>query len=356
MNKLRIGILGAANIARKNWRAIYDSGNCIVSALASRDLSKASQFIDECQEKNWFESKPIAYGTYEELIHSKEVDAIYFPLPTGMRHEWVVKAARAGKHVVCEKPCASNLHELVEMTEECRRNGVQFMDGVMFMHNPRLDRMRQVLDDGVSVGEIRRIESVFTFMAPETFFDHNIRANSSLEPAGCLGDLAWYCIRFGLWAMKWKLPNEVRGNMLSSPLDVASGKPVPSVFSGELMFDGMTSLGFYSSFLTNYQNWCQVMGSKGYLRVDGFVHARSIHEPSFEVNQVEERVKICDCTGPHDDSMRMAPDTRMFRNFANQTVTGKLNEDWPMWALKTQQVVDACFQSGIEQGRAVKIE
>ena len=101
MTKLRWGILGTAGIARKNWRAIYDSGNSIVTAVASRDVARSRKFIDECQAQNPFHPSPLALGSYEALIASPQVDAVYLPLPTGLRKEWVLRAAAAGKHVLC---------------------------------------------------------------------------------------------------------------------------------------------------------------------------------------------------------------------------------------------------------------
>ena len=214
---LRWGILGAANIARKNWKAIWNSKNGRVAAVASRDLRRSRRFIKECQAQAPFRPAPRALGSYEELLAAPDVDAVYIPLPTGIRGHWVKRAAEAGKHVVCEKPCATSVAELAEMLDACRRNQVQFMDGVMFMHSRRLERIREVLDDGQTVGPIRRITSAFTFRADEEFFASNIRAQSELEPHGCLGDLGWYCIRFALWAMNWKLPQRVTGQ---SPLGV----------------------------------------------------------------------------------------------------------------------------------------
>ena len=215
MKKLRFGFLSAANIGRKNWKAIFNSGNCVVTAVASRDLERSRQFIAECQRETPFENPPAPLGSYEELIASKNVDAIYFPLPTGLRKEWVLRAAAAGKHVICEKPCAVSAADLEEMISACRKNRVQFMDGVMFMHNPRLARVREVLDDGKSVGPIRRISSAFSFYPGEDFFRDNIRVDGRLEPTGCLGDLGWYCIRFALWTMNWQLPRTVTGRILS---------------------------------------------------------------------------------------------------------------------------------------------
>ena len=355
MNKLRWGILSTAGIARKNWCAIHDSGNSIVTAVASRDAARSRKFIEECQQEKKFEPAPAALGSYEELIRSKNVDAIYIPLPTGLRKEWVLRAAAAGKHVLCEKPCGLSLADVREMTAACENNRVQFMDGVMFMHNPRMARMREALDDGKSIGQIKRIMSVFSFSTEEDFFQANIRVHSQLEPAGCLGDLGWYCIRYALWAMNWELPREVTGKTLSARGNRLSPDAAPTDFSGELIFDRDISMGFYCSFRAQYQNWVHVGGAKGYLRLADFVHPASVHEPSFELNQTEVRVKACDCAAQHSDSRAMAQDTQMIRNFANQAASGKLNADWPMWALKTQQITDACLNSAHNGGRPVSL-
>src|SRR5438105_4658062 len=103
----RWGILGTANIARKNWKAIRNAGNATLAAVASRDRRRAQTFIDECQTSVPFAPAPSACGTYEELIERKDVDAVYIPLPTGIRKEWVMRAAAAGKHILCEKPCGA---------------------------------------------------------------------------------------------------------------------------------------------------------------------------------------------------------------------------------------------------------
>lgn len=349
MNKLRWGILSTAGIARKNWRAIRDSGNSVVTAVASRAAARSLKFIEECQREHPAETSPIVFGSYEALIASPNVDAVYIPLPTGLRKEWVLRAAAAGKHVLCEKPCGLSLADVQAMTDACARNRVQFMDGVMFMHNPRLARLREILDDDQNFGRIKRIMSVFSFATAENFFDANIRVNSELEPTGCLGDLGWYCIRFSLWAMNWQLPREVTGRILSARGNRLSSGSVPTDFSAELVFDDQTSAGFYCSFLAEMQNWAHVGGAKGYLRVPDFVHSFNVHEPAFEVNKAEVRVKCCDCDGAHTDSRVMAQDSLMFRNFAAQVRSGKLNDDWPMWALKTQQVMDACMKSALKR-------
>ena len=262
---LRWGILGPANVARRNWLAIRLSGNGTLVAVASRDLARAHAFIAECQAHSPFESAPRALGSYEELMTAPDVDALYIPLPTGVRREWVLRAAAAGKHIVCEKPCAANATELREMLDACAHHRVQFMDGVMFRHNARLARMRAVLDDGVSVGELRRVTSSFTFAGPPEFFGSNIRTLGTLEPFGCLGDLGWYCLQLSLWAAGWRLPHTVTGRLL------ATHGGVPTELSGELVFDGGLSAGFDCSFLLHNQQWANLAGTKGSLRVNDFV-------------------------------------------------------------------------------------
>src|SRR5882724_5792667 len=355
MNKLRIGFLSTAGIGRKNWKAVFYSGNCIVTAVASRDIGKSRDFIDDCLREVAFETKPAALGSYEELIASKNVDAVYIPLPTSLRKDWVVRAAAAGKHIVCEKPCAVSSASLDEMISACKKNNVQFMDGVMFMHSQRLARVRETLDDGASVGQIKRIVAQFSFPGHEEFFRKNIRVNSALEPAGCLGDLGWYDIRFALWALNWRLPREVSARMLAQ-----TDSSVPTDFSAELFFDGGVSASLYCSFINFRQQWINVSGTKGYLQIPDFVSPFHGDKLGFEVINIGQdgykmvpevrRIAVAENGNGHPT----AQESNMFRNFANQVFSGKLNADWPMWSLKTQKVLDACLESA-RRGEVIKL-
>jgi predicted dehydrogenase len=361
MRQLRFGILSTARIGRQNWKAIFNSGNAVVTAVASRDVERGREYIRKLQQEVPFTTEPAAFSSCEELLASKNVDAVYIPLPTGVRKEWVLRAAAAGKHIVCEKPCGVSFADVREMTDACRKNGVQYMDGVMFMHNPRLARVREVLDDGNSVGPVRRIASAFSFLGTGGFSDSNIRVDGRLEPTGCLGDLGWYCIRFTLWALKWRLPHTVTGRILSQSEPTGGRVPAPTDFSAEMLFDGGISVGFYCSFLAALQQWVFVSGRDGWLRMPDFVHPFNSFEPSFEVSRTEVRVAASAGASPPkpgadlaEQGHATAQNTMMFRNFANQVFSGKLNEEWPMWALQTQRVMDACYQSA-RQGTSLKL-
>jgi predicted dehydrogenase len=282
-----------------------------------------------------------------------------------LRKEWILRAAQAGKHIVCEKPCAVSVADLREMLEACRRNKVQFLDGVMFMHSRRLEQMRTVLDDGQSVGQIRRITSAFSFHAPPEFFASNIRARGELEPHGCIGDLGWYCIRFALWAMRWQMPRQVTGHMLSQFQRPGSEARVPTEFSGELLFDGGISAGFYCSFLTGLEQWASISGSEGRLEVSDFVLPTAGMEAAFQVQKFAFNVKGCDfkmeshpkpyAAPEHSHGHPTSQEANLFRNFANQIRSGHLNEQWQEMALKTQLVMAACLESARDGNRVVPL-
>ena len=100
--KCRWGILSSAWIGMKNWQSVVLSGNGEIAAVASRDQAKAQVWIDACSGHAPFPSKPEAVEGDDALLAREESDAVYIPLPTGVRTEWIIKAAKAGKHVLAE--------------------------------------------------------------------------------------------------------------------------------------------------------------------------------------------------------------------------------------------------------------
>jgi predicted dehydrogenase len=364
-SRCRWGILGTARIARKNWKAIRNAENSVLVAVASRDPLRARQFIEECQADVPQEPKPAACGSYRELLDRNDIDAVYIPLPTGIRKEWVIQAAQAGKHVLSEKPCAVSSADLREMLDACQENHVQFMDGVMFMHSLRLPLLRQTLDDGRSIGSIRRITSQFSFLTSDDFLATNIRANSGLEPLGCLGDLGWYNIRFSLWVMNEQLPQGVTGRVLASH-NSGAGAQVPMEFSGEMFFATGESASFFCSFRTDNQQWANVSGTHGYLHVPDFVVPFYGNEVSFETNAPVLRVRSCCDFGmesyprrhavhEYGNGMANAQETSMIRIFAQIVTSGQLQPRWAKQALATQQVLDALLRSARQDGKDVAI-
>jgi predicted dehydrogenase len=360
----RWGILGTANIARKNWKSIRNAGHSRLVAVGSRDAARARRFIDECQAEAPMTPAPVACGSYEELLDRSDIDAVYVPLPTAVRQPWVLRAAAARKHILCEKPCAVNSRELRSILDACRRHRVQFMDGVMFMHSRRLPLLRQVLEDGQSIGTVLRIASQFSFKAPEEFYHRNIRASDELEPLGCLGDLGWYNIRFSLWVMNEELPERVTGRILAER--GWGNAPVPVEFCGELYHAGGASASFYCSFRAENHQWATVSGTEGYLNVPDFVLPFFGGDVGFEVNRPVFYVRGCEfnmeshprrfAVAEHSNGEPDSQEANMIRHFGRIVTSGQMEPQWAEIALKTQQVVDACLQSAREDGKAVRVE
>src|SRR6186713_2005088 len=106
MNEVRWGILSTADIGRKKVvPAMQRAARSRVTAVASRDIDRARDYAAELKI-------PTVYGTYEELLADPEIDAVYIPLPNHLHGEWTIKAARAGKHVLCEKPLALTVEDV----------------------------------------------------------------------------------------------------------------------------------------------------------------------------------------------------------------------------------------------------
>ena len=355
--------MSTATIGRKNWQAIKLSGNGKVVAVASRSSANSARYIEECQTSVPFDEAPRAVEGYDQLLAASDIDAVYIPLPTGMRKEWVVRAAEAGKHVMCEKPCACNARDLETMVTACKVNNVQFMDGVMYMHTQRLAKVRDVLDRENGIGKIKRIATQFSFCGDHEFREGNIRTDSRLEPLGCLGDLGWYTIRFALWVMNYQTPRFVVGRMLTDLQRGDSPNPVPMEFEGELHFDDGVTSTFYNSFVTGHQQWAHVSGTEGHVHIPDFVLPYMGGNAQFALARPEFSVSDCDFEMAENreefsiaepgNSAINSQETELFRNFSELVLNGQLDDHWPTIALQTQRVMDACVESAMNDSRPV---
>jgi len=245
------------------------------------------------------------------------------------------------------------------MVEACAKANVQFMDGVMFMHNDRLAALRRELDSGEAVGEIRRIATQFSFLGPDEFFADNIRVDPGLEPLGSLGDLGWYSVRIILWTLGYGMPVSVAARM------IREHRSVPVSISAELAFPGGVTASLYCSFEAENQQWVHISGTKGHIAMDDFVLPSHGPELAFEVGQPSFEVDGCHfhmerhtrrvATREHSDSHPTAQETKLFRKFGEIVLGGKTDPHWPEISLKTQLVLDAILRSAREGGREVAL-
>lgn len=153
---LRFGILSTAKIGRELVvPAMQDAENCVVTAIASRDLSKARAMADRF-------SVPHAFGSYEDMLASDTIDAVYIPLPTAQHVEWTIRAADAGKHVLCEKPIALKASDIDQLIAARDRNGVLVSEAFMVTYTPVWRKVRALLAEG-AIGRLRHVQGVFTY-------------------------------------------------------------------------------------------------------------------------------------------------------------------------------------------------
>lgn len=372
---IRWGILlgSSPEKAKPKWQALWHSGNGVVSAVAGLDsagLVQTQKFIAECQLQVPYATLPQVVSTYDILLSRPDIDAVYIPLCTGDRKEWVIKAARLKKHVLCEKPCALNGKDLNEMIKVCRENNVQFMDGVMFMHSDRLIGVGNCLSSEDNVGEIKRVTSHFSLKVGPNYWKNENLADVKKEPFGCVGDLGWYCIRYTLWAMKYALPTNVSARFLTVRNKKKGDKAnqIPTEFSCEMSFSKeKASASFYCSFLTELEQWVHISGEKGSVKMSDFVLPFAANNITFELSRasitssdgvklnVEEnnrKLTIPEYSGNNMNSQ----EAKLFRAFNNIVLSGRIDPGWPDIALKTQKVLDACMKSAAENGKQIKVK
>src|SRR6476619_5460917 len=155
-DKVRWGVLGTAKIAlTKVIPAMQLSPWCEIVAIASRDFAKA----DEAAERL---NIPTAYGSYEELLADNSIEAVYNPLPNHLHVPWTIKAAEAGKHVLCEKPISLTGDEAKSLLPVRERTGVKIGEAFMVDTHPQWIRVRELLDAG-RVGDLRTVMGFFSY-------------------------------------------------------------------------------------------------------------------------------------------------------------------------------------------------
>jgi predicted dehydrogenase len=180
MSELRWGILSTAHIAReKVIPGIQKADRCRVVAIGSRDADQARQVADRLGIAK-------AHGSYEALLADPDVDAVYIPLPNHLHADWTIAAARAGKHVLCEKPLALSGADAERMVEACRAEGVRLMEAFMYRLHPSWVAVRELVASG-RIGRLTAVQSWFSYFNDDMTNIRNIReyGGGALYDIGC---------------------------------------------------------------------------------------------------------------------------------------------------------------------------
>ena len=245
---IRWGILSTARIADRIVDGARGAENAQITAVGSRDLARARAWADERGIEH-------AYGSYEELLASPEIDAVYIPLPNSMHVEWSITALEAGKHVLCEKPLARDPAPVGRAFDVAEREGRVLMEAFMWRFHPQTEEVVRLVRDG-AIGDLRVIRAAFGFNLP---WMENVRWSAELE-GGALMDVGCYCIS-GARVIAGAEPERVSGEQ------VLGGDGVDARFAGVLRFPGDVLATIDCGMDVHRRNQIEVVGSEGTILV-----------------------------------------------------------------------------------------
>ncbi|WP_010272610.1 Gfo/Idh/MocA family protein [Paenibacillus senegalensis] len=326
--EFRWGIVGCAGIAVGACiPGIQQSETGKVVAIASRRLEKAKETAEQAGIGK-------AYGSYEELLADPELDAVYIPLPNHLHKEWTIKAARAGKHVLCEKPAALNEQEAEEMVQACKEAGVFFAEAFMYRYHPRYDRIKEIIRSG-EIGEIRGIHSTFTFNSSGA--GENVRFHREMG-GGSLYDVGCYPISVARYLLD-KEPEAVTAHAFFSP----QHGDVDMMASGLIEFAGGTALTFDCGMWAASRNTLEVLGTLGRIEVPSAYVSRPDMDSNFFVITQEGRRE--------EEAPKVNQYSLQADEFA-RTVWGEKDAKFaPADAIANMRVLEACLRSCRERVR-----
>lgn len=245
--KIRWGILSTAQINDALLGPIRRARRSELAAVASRNLARAKAYAQK-------KSIPKAYGSYEELLADPEIDVVYISLPNTLHWEWTVKAAEAGKHVLCEKPLVNTVAEFDKVEAAARANHVTVFEAFMYLHHPQTLKVKEMIRSG-QLGDLQLIISWFNFYLPPEDAQ-NIRLNPHTA-GGCLWDVGVYPNSLAIVMSQAGAPVEVWASQIKGEtgVDVA--------MTAQLKFANGVTAQISSGFRSPFRQGVHLVGNKG---------------------------------------------------------------------------------------------
>jgi len=246
--KLHWAILSTARINRAIIPPLLSSKRNELVGVSSRSQERAQVYAQSM-------GIPRAYGSYEAMLADPEIDVIYIPLPNSLHAKWTIAAAKAGKHVLCEKPLAITEAEVDDITATARHYGVVVAEAFMYRHHPQTLRVKELVDNR-AVGKLRFVRGSFSFNLTRA---GDIRLNPALG-GGSIWDIGCYPINYARYIIG-KDPEEVFGWQISG----SSG--VDMTFVGQMRFAGDIYAQIDFSFQEPYRSNVEIVGDAGTINI-----------------------------------------------------------------------------------------
>lgn len=335
MKPVRYGIVSTAKIAR-DWviPAIKAVPEAEVVAITSRDASKARRVADEFGIAS-------SYGSLDALLADEAVDAVYIPTPNNCHVEEAIAAARAGKHVLCEKPLGMNAEEATRLAAVQADTGVAMTEAFMVRYHPRWLAAREIIRSG-RLGEITQIHATYSVMNDNP---DDIRFKSELG-GGALGDVGVYPIT----AARFLFESEPFAATARSQMDHMRG--VDIAIAGMLEFPDNKTLLFSGALRQAWAHWIMVTGTKGWMEIPIAIWPSA---------QVETCIRVrgpSDLNDEHVEEIRIPPANQYEHEVAefSKVIRGEIDQPWPISnAVAGMRILDAIRDSA-EKGQRVVFE
>jgi D-xylose 1-dehydrogenase (NADP+, D-xylono-1,5-lactone-forming) len=318
---VRWGVLSTAQVAQDELLPAYMKAiNAAVTAIASSNIK-----VKEIASK--FEI-PKIYESYDKLLEDPDIDAVYIPLPNALHSHWVKKAAKKGKHVLCEKPAALTFKETKEMIETCRENGVMFMEGFMYHFHPQHQRVKEIIASG-EIGNVKTMKATLSSYLKNQ--NGNIRMNGELG-GGSLYDMGCYCIH----AIRNILNSEPKRVFTSMQKD--HDRQVDISVTGLLeLNNGMTAI-FDAAMDRTRTDYYEIIGTEG-----------SIQLPRAFAPQVfkgKASILIYTEDGNYRTEEALGDQYKLqVEYFSNCILEGEIPSYFTENTINNMKAIDACFKS-----------
>ena len=323
-NKIRFGIIGCSSIASSSTiPAILASSYSELAYIGSRSKKKAEEFSNKFGCKN--------FGTYDDVLSADVVDAVYISLPVGLHEHWSVKAAKAGKHILCEKSSTNSYKSAKNMVAESLENRVRLMEGFMFRFHPSHRKVKQFIESGV-LGKIFSFYGVYGF--PSISHD-DIRYKKDLG-GGILNDVSCYPI----CASRIIFQKEPIGVMSDFTIDEET--KVDEKAEIFLKYDqdqcALMQTGYGLAYQSEYRLW----GTKGNLSLSRAYNIPPDMEANLTLDSSKDKTKI---SIPPANHFQLMIDSFCQEIIQNGIIGFNLEQD----LLKQAQIMEAVRKSHQEQ-------
>ncbi|WP_419695701.1 Gfo/Idh/MocA family protein [Mesorhizobium muleiense] len=322
----RWGVLSTAKIGREHLLpAMVEAENGVLSAIASRDLSKARALADRF-------GAPHAFGSYDELLASRDVDGVYIPLPTAQHVEWTAKAIEAGKHVLVEKPLALDARDIPPLIKLRDAKNVLVCEAFMVVYHPQWVKVRELIANG-AIGRLRHVQGAFSYYNVDP---KNMRNQLDLG-GGALPDIGVYptvSTRFSTG----KEPLRVQATI---ERDKTFGTDIYSSIRADF---GDFELSFYLSTQMAARQVMVFHGEKGFIEVLSPFNAGIYDHHRIEVhNQNHSDAQVFRFPGMQQYRLEVEAFARAAQGGTDRVFT--LEE-----SVLNQKVIDAIFRAGEKEG------